>query len=68
MGFACLFIGPAYFIHITLTIPVIYGMCGVAGLGVGLVGISTFSRTYMTVLGLGYKDDIHTYLLVSGEN
>ena len=69
MAVACLFIGPATFIHTPpLTIPLIYAMCATAGLGVGLVGISTFSRLYLAVLGLGYKDDIHTFLLVSGEN
>ena len=68
MAVACLFIGPATFIHTPpLTIPLIYAMCATAGLGVGLVGISTFSRLYLAVLGLGYKDDIHTFLLVSGE-
>ena len=69
MAVACLFIGPATFIHTPpLTIPLIYAMCATAGLGVGLVGISTFSRLYLAVIGLGYKDDIHTFLLVSGEN
>ena len=69
MGLACLFIGPATFIHTPpLTIPLIFAMCAIAGLGVGLVGISTFSQLYKAVLGLGYKDNIHTFLLVSGEN
>ena len=63
-----LFIGPAAFIidMTTLTLQVIYGMSALAGVGMGCVVVSTFNRSQLAVLNNGFKDDIQTYLFMSG--
>ena len=68
MGTAYLFVGPVTFLDTPLTIPVIYGMTTLAGIGMGSVVVSTFSRFQLALLSNGFKDDLQTYLLMSGEN
>ena len=68
MGVAYLFLGPVTFINMPLSVNLIYGMTTMAGLGMGFVVVSTFSRSQAAVLKQGFKDDFHTYLLMSGIN
>ena len=66
MAVAYVFNGPVPFVGTRLTVGVVYGMNTMAGLGMGFVVVSTFSRSQAAVLKQGYKDDFHTYLLMSG--
>ena len=66
MAVAYVFNGPVPFVGTRLTVGVIYGMNTMAGLGMGFVVVSTFSRSQAAVIRQGYKDDFHTYLLMSG--
>merc|ERR1712136_676024 len=66
MGVAYLFLGPVTFINLPLSVDLIYGMNTLAGLGMGFVVVSTFSRSQAAVLSQGFRDDFHTYLLMSG--
>ena len=67
MAMAFLFIGPVPFIGLVPTVPRIYGMVTLAGFAYALVVVSTFARCQGSAMKLGYKDDVSTYLLISGE-
>ena len=62
-----LLIGPATFIPIKLSIPIVYGMYGVMSIGNALYSVSTYGRAHNAAMRLGFNDDINTYLLISSE-
>lgn len=66
MAVAFLLIGPVPFIDLEPTVPLIQGSIGIAGFGYALVMVSTFGRTQAAALEKGFKDDIETYILISG--
>ena len=39
-----------------------------AGIGIGMVMVSTFGRSQSAAIIIGYNDDIDTYLSISGNN
>ena len=43
------------------------GTIGIVGFGYALVMVSTFGRAQGAALRKGFKDDIDTYLLISGK-
>ena len=67
MAVAYILIGPVTFVQLSLTVPVIYCMSTLAGLGMGLVTVSSFSRLKSAILHQGFEDNINTYLLMSGK-
>ena len=67
MAAAYILIGPVTFVQLSLTVPVIYCMSTLAGLGMGLVTVSSFSRLKSAILHQGFEDNINTYLLMSGK-
>ena len=67
MAVAYILIGPVTFAQLSLTVPVIYCMSTLAGLGMGLVTVSSFSRLKSAILQQGFEDNINTYLLMSGK-
>ena len=44
------------------------GSIGIVGFGYALVMVSTFGRTQAAALEKGFKDDIETYILISGNS
>eukprot|EP00095_Tigriopus_kingsejongensis_P008420 maker-scaffold1403_size43014-snap-gene-0.10 protein:Tk08420 transcript:maker-scaffold1403_size43014-snap-gene-0.10-mRNA-1 annotation:"chromaffin granule amine transporter" len=61
-----LLIGPAPFIPISPSVKLIQGMMALAGLGYASSVVSSFSRSYHRVLQMGYPDNIHTHILITG--
>ncbi|XP_059098021.1 uncharacterized protein LOC131892249 [Tigriopus californicus] len=65
---AFIFIGPAPFItRLPTSVPLIFGMMPLFGLANGLVAVSSFSRAYKESIRQGYRDDVSTYLIVTGK-
>jgi hypothetical protein len=62
-----LFIGPVPFIYLETKLSVIQGMAGLAGFGYALLVVSSFSRSQKAALALGYRNDISTYIVISGK-
>ena len=67
MIIAFLLIGPVPFINLEPSVPQIYGSTALIGAGYAIVMVSTFGRSQGAAKSLGYKDDITTYLMMSGE-
>ncbi|TRY80377.1 hypothetical protein TCAL_13778 [Tigriopus californicus] len=64
---AFIFIGPAPFLTgLPTSVPLIFGMMPFFGLGYGLVSVSSFSRAYKECIRQGYRDDVNTYLILTG--
>ena len=66
MAVAFFFMGPVPFVNIQTTVPLVQGTIGIVGFGYALVMVSTFGRAQGAALRKGFKDDIDTYLLISG--
>lgn len=66
MAIAFLFIGPVPFIPLSPSVSLIEGMMAVVGFGYAMVMVSTFGRAQSAAIRKGFKDDIDTYLLISG--
>jgi len=71
IGNACMVVsfiimGPVPFINIEQTIILIQISITIFGFGYALVVVSTFGRAQSAALQKGFKDDIETYLLISG--
>ena len=66
MATAFLFLGPVPFILVDTKLSIIQGMVGLVGFGYALVMVSSFGRAQTAALTLGYVDDIHTYIMISG--
>ncbi|XP_059097821.1 uncharacterized protein LOC131892095 [Tigriopus californicus] len=65
---AFIFIGPAPFLTgLPTSVPLIFGMMPFFGLGYGLVWVSSFSRADKECIRQGYRDDVNTYLVLTGK-
>ena len=59
-------IGPLPFIHFQPTRATVYTYAALVGIGFGCVVVSTFGRSYKATKAMGFKDNINTYLMMSG--
>ena len=73
MSFGCimvitafLFIGPAHFIPVTLTLNICIGMLSLHGVGFAAQLVAGFSAAHRQAIANGFEDNIETYGLVSG--
>ena len=62
------FVGPASFVSITPSLVTSQAMMAVIGFGQASVMASTFGRSQRAAAKQGFKQDITTYLLISGKN
>ncbi len=62
-----LFIGPVPFLPLAASKGLIQGMMAVAGVAYASLVVSSFSRAQKRVLEMGFSDDIHTYVMISGQ-
>ncbi len=68
---AMMLIGPAPFFPADVlppSVPLIYAAMVLEGLAYAFNMVSTFSRAGNAAKRLGYRDDINTYLMVTGKN
>ncbi|TRY80723.1 hypothetical protein TCAL_12990 [Tigriopus californicus] len=62
-----LFIGPVPFLApLSPSVPLILGIMPFFGLGYGFVLVSSFSRAYKESVQQGYRNDVNTYLVLTG--
>jgi len=66
MVVAFVIMGPAPFINMEPTLLIIQIGISTFGFGYALVVVSTFGRAQSAAIQKGFKDDIETYLLISG--
>ncbi|XP_059097668.1 MFS-type transporter SLC18B1-like [Tigriopus californicus] len=67
MFVAFLFVGPApFFPSLSASVPLLLGIMPIFGLGYGFVLVSTFSRAYKESVQQGYRDDVNTYMVLTG--
>ena len=67
MGIVFMFNAPIVGRVTSLSIHIFYGMNAMAGIGLGLCMVSTFSRSQKAALNYGYFNNIETYLIISGK-
>ena len=67
MGIVFMFNAPIIGTVTSLSIRIFYGMNAMAGIGLGLCMVSTFSRCQKAALNYGYFNNIETYLIISGK-
>ena len=67
MGIVFMFNAPIVGTVTSLSIRIFYGMNAMAGIGLGLCMVSTFSRCQKAALNYGYINNIETYLIISGK-
>ena len=67
MALSLLFIGPAPFIGLEPSVPLIQGVSGLIGFGSANVMVSSFLRAQRAALNQGFSDDISTYIFISGK-
>ena len=67
MALAFLFIGHMPSLNVGTPFQGVLGMVSLIGLGYGLVMVSSFGRSHLAAMNLGFKDDISTYLMISGK-
>lgn len=63
-----LFLAPASFVNFRPSLSRSQSMMAVLGIGQASVMASTFGRSQKAAVAQGYKQDIATYLLISGDN
>ena len=68
MATAFLLIGPVYFIPFETSLALIQGSMAVMGLSYGLILVSTYGRSQRAAIRNGYRDEMDTYLIISGNN
>ena len=61
-----IFLGPLPFLDIEPKVGLIQGVCAAVGVGYAMIGTSSFMRANAAAMQLGYKDNIKTYIMISG--
>ena len=68
MATAMSLIGPApFFVGATPSLAFVYSATACEGLAYALTMVSTFARAHTAAIRKGYRDDLNTYIIISGE-
>lgn len=62
------FLAPLPFIPITPSLGLVMAAMAINGTGMGFTLVSAFTRAQSAVLRLGYRDDLNTFIFISGNN
>ena len=68
MALAFLLVGPAPFLSLEPSVPLMTGALALIGAGTVTIYIGTFGRALKRALERGYADDVATYQTIAGDD